>query len=57
MNEATAEHSQKSAILVTKNEHEKIFVDHGVINAVPMWRLLLDLSEVRAWFAIGSAYL
>jgi uncharacterized protein len=43
--EAMMELNIKSGIIVTQNEEEKIETDNGIINVVPVWRFLLDMSK------------
>ena len=42
---AMAEYGLKSGIVVTRNEEDKIHVDAGKIEVVPIWRFLLNLPE------------
>ena len=43
LSEAMSELGQKKGTLVTKNEDDRLQVDSGVIEVVPIWRFLLDL--------------
>ncbi|OHB74300.1 MAG: AAA family ATPase [Planctomycetes bacterium RBG_16_59_8] len=43
--EAMAETGLKRGTIVTRNEAEKITVEHGTIDMVPIWRFLLGLPE------------
>ncbi len=43
--EAMMEINIKSGTIVTQNEEEKIETDNGIINVVPVWRFLLDMSK------------
>jgi hypothetical protein len=45
LSEAMAELGLKSGTIVTKNEDERIETDSGTIQAVQIWRFLLDLPE------------
>lgn len=42
LQEAMQELNLSSAIIVTKNEEEKIMLTEGSITVTPMWRFLLD---------------
>jgi hypothetical protein len=43
LGEAMAELGQKTGTIVTKNEDERIAIEGGIIEVVPIWRFLLDL--------------
>jgi predicted AAA+ superfamily ATPase len=43
LNEAMSELGQRTGIIVTKNEDERIDTENGIIEVVPIWRFLLDL--------------
>ncbi len=43
--ETMQERKIKSGIIVTKNEVDRIVVDGGAIEVVPIWRFLLDLTS------------
>ena len=45
LSDAMAELGLKSGTIVTRNEEEEIKVDGGKIEAVPVWRFLLNLPE------------
>ena len=45
LSESMSELGVKTAIIVTRSEDERIECEAGVINVVPIWRFLLDLSE------------
>lgn len=47
LSEAMAEMKLKVGYIVTRNEEEKIKVDSGQINVVPVWRFLLNLQEFQ----------
>jgi predicted AAA+ superfamily ATPase len=48
LSDAMAELGLKSGTIVTRNEEEEIEVDGGKIDAVPVWRFLLNLPESQA---------
>lgn len=48
LSDAMAELGLKSGTIVTRNEEEEIEVDGGKIEAVPVWRFLLNLPESQA---------
>lgn len=45
LSEAMVETGLKSGTIVTKNEDERIAVNAGTIEVLPIWRFLLNLSE------------
>ncbi len=46
LTEAMIEQKIKSGTIVTRNEEERIETGHGAIDVVPVWRFLLNMSEV-----------
>lgn len=48
LSEAIAELGQKTGTIVTRNEEEKIKIDSGKIDVVPIWRFLLNLPESQS---------
>ena len=45
LTEAMAKYGLKSGTVVTRNEEDRIQVDAGKIEVVPVWRFLLNLPE------------
>ena len=48
LNEAMSELGQRTGIIVTKNEEERIDTENGIIEVVPIWRFLLDMPGLAS---------
>ena len=48
LNDAMAELGMRSAIIVTRNEEERIETERGLIEVLPAWRFLLNSSAATA---------
>jgi uncharacterized protein len=48
LSDAMSELGQRTGIIVTKNEDERIDTENGIIEVVPIWRFLLDLPGLAS---------
>jgi predicted AAA+ superfamily ATPase len=47
LSEAMAEMQLDHAAIVTRNDEDRLTVESGIINVVPVWRFLLDIDKVN----------
>ncbi len=56
LSQATAEPGQRTGIIVSRNEEERILVEAGTIEVMPGWRFLLELPGRALAFKFFSVW-